>query len=110
MHSREGRPSAEGCRASLRGSKAVKRGPPPTIEASAFASGPLALCSTQAVHAKQMGSLEMSLLEWVLLVLFLGVLVLLTYCTGDRKARSPEQEADINAAKEAARRADKWAH
>jgi hypothetical protein len=52
----------------------------------------------------------MSLLEWVLLVLFLGVLVLLTYCTGDRKARSPEQEADINAAKEAARRADKWAH
>ncbi len=52
----------------------------------------------------------MSLLEWALLVLFVAALAALAYYTRDLKARSPKQEADIAAAKEAARRADKWAH
>lgn len=52
----------------------------------------------------------MSPLEWVLLVLFLAVLAGVTYITRDRWVRSPKQESDIVAAKEAARRADKWVH
>ena len=52
----------------------------------------------------------MSLLEWALLVLFLAVLGVLAHYTRDSRARSPKQEADIAAAEDAARRADKWAH
>jgi hypothetical protein len=52
----------------------------------------------------------MSPLEWALLALSLGLLAGVSYYTRGRRARSPEEESSINAAEEAARHADKWAH
>jgi hypothetical protein len=49
-------------------------------------------------------------LEWVLLMLFLGLLAGVSYYTRDRRARTPKEESDINGAEEAARHADRWAH
>jgi hypothetical protein len=52
----------------------------------------------------------MSPLEWALLILFLGLLAGASYYTRGRWARTPKEESEINAAEEAARHADRWAH
>ena len=51
----------------------------------------------------------MTVVEWLLLILFVIVLAVLAYYSRDLTAHSPRREADIDAAKDAAKRADKQA-
>ena len=49
----------------------------------------------------------MSVVEWLVLILILVVLGVLAYYSRDLTVHSPKRQGDIDAAKEAAKRADK---